>query len=332
MVDIPTVNIPDAAFFDRSHWGRIQITGADRLRFLHNQTTNAFETLSSRQGCETVFITSKAHTLDLASAFLDDTSVLMMVSPGMAPELIAWMDRYIFFADKVTLSDQTDNTFAITLLGSKTDQLLTKLELPHPDVAPYSHILANWPMENTEIQIVRETGLALPGYTLIGPKENGTPLQNWLIEHQVTGLSAQDWEVLRVRQGRPMPGQELTDKDNPLEAGLWHTVSFNKGCYIGQEIIARLNTYQRVKKQLWGFKLGQMVTADAPLELEGTQVGKLTSIVSDNAEIWGLGYLRTKAGGMGLTVTVENTTAEVVDLPFLSRGYLDASLPISPPA
>ena len=137
MVDLST-----PTFIDRSHWGRIQVAGADRLRFLHNQTTNAFQQLSPGQGCETVFVTSTARTLDLASAYVDDHSVVLMVSPDMASELITWMDRYIFFADKVTLSDQTATTFAITLLGPDTAQLLTKLELPQPDTAPCSHIQA----------------------------------------------------------------------------------------------------------------------------------------------------------------------------------------------
>ncbi|MEM1250792.1 MAG: folate-binding protein [Cyanobacteria bacterium P01_H01_bin.21] len=318
------VEIANTTFFDRSHWGRIQLTGADRLRFLHNQSTNAFEQLPPGQGCETVFVSSTARTLDLASAYADEDSVLLMVSPGMAAELLAWMDRYIFFADKVTLSDQTETTFAVTLLGPETDQLLTKLELPQPGTDAYSHVRTHWPIGNIDIQVVRETGLGLPGYTLIGPKEQAATLKNWLVEHQVISLSPEEWEVLRIRQGRPMPGQELTDKDNPLEAGLWHTISFEKGCYIGQETIARLNTYQGVKKQLWGFKLGKPVTPDVSLTLDGKQVGNLTSVVADDSTVWGLGYLRTKAGGAGLTLEVEDTTAEVIELPFLSRGYLDS--------
>ncbi|ESA32621.1 hypothetical protein N836_25235 [Leptolyngbya sp. Heron Island J] len=316
------VEVSTNAFIDRSHWGRIQLTGADRLRFLHNQTTNAFEQLKSGQGRETVFVSSTARTLDLASAYVDDDSVLLMVSPGMAPELIAWMDRYIFFADKVTLSDQTDTTCAITLLGPDTERLLTDLGLPQPESNAYSHIRASWSVTNTDIQIARETGLAIPGYTLIGPKESATSLQNWLTEHQVPCLSPQDWEVLRIRQGRPMPGLELTDKDNPLEAGLWHTVSFEKGCYIGQETIARLNTYQGVKKQLWGFKLDKLVEPGVSLTLDGTPVGKLTSVATADDGIWALGYLRTKAGGAGLTLDANGTMANTVELPFLSRGYL----------
>lgn len=322
------VEVTTPTFIDRSHWGRILITGADRLRFLHNQTTNAFQQLSPGQGCDTVFISSTARTLDLASAFVDQESVLMLVSPNMAPELIDWMDRYIFFADKVTLSDHTDATFAITLLGPDTEQFLTQLELPIPDAATCSHIHGS--LNNSPIQVTRGTGLTIPGYTLIGPRDTGASLQQLFIDAGITPLSPQQWEILRIRQGRPMPGQELTDKDNPLEAGLWHTISFDKGCYIGQETIARLNTYQGVKKQLWGFQLSTLVPAGAPISLDGSPVGKLTSIAADKDGIWGLGYLRTKAGGQGLTVEVENATAQVLALPFASRGYLNNDADTSP--
>lgn len=328
MVEVAAPKSPVS--MDRSHWGRIQITGADRLRFLHNQTTNAFEQLSPGQGCDTVFVSSTARTLDLASAYVGDDSVLLMVSPGMAADLIAWMDRYIFFADQVSLSDITDTTFAITLLGAESDRLLTQLGLPIPAATPGSHVHGSLPTDNAAVHVTRGTGLTLPGYTLIGDKDHGPALQQWLVDHEIASLSEQQWEALRIRQGRPMPGQELTDKDNPLEAGLWHTISFEKGCYIGQETIARLNTYQGVKKQLWGFKLGKLVSPDVSLSLEGTQVGKLTSIIADDTGIWGLGYLRTKAGGAGLILDVEDTTAETVELPFVSRGYLETAASAQP--
>ena len=317
------VEVTAPTFFDRSHWGRIYVTGDDRLRFLHNQSTNDFQQRLPGQGCDTVFVSSTARTLDLASAYIDDEGVLLLVSPGMSAELISWMDRYIFFADKVTLTDKTDATFAITLLGAKVDQLLAQMGGDSPDNVPGSHVHATV-LDSVTIQVARGTGLATPGYTLIGPKEHHAAILQWLKQHQVAQMSAEQWEIHRIRQGRPMPGHELTDQENPLEAGLWQTISFEKGCYIGQETIARLNTYQGVKKQLWGFQLEKPVLAGASLQLDGSQVGKLTSVAVDDDGVWGLGYLRTKAGGAGLTLDVEDTTARAVEIPFVSRGYLDS--------
>ena len=122
------------------------------------------------------------------------------------------------------------------------------------------------------------------------------------------------------RQGVPQPGTELTEDYNPLEAGLWHAISFDKGCYIGQETIARLNTYQGVKQQLWGVQLSTPVEPGTPILVGEDKVGTLTSILDTAEGPLGLGYIRTKAGGAGLQVTVGEAEGTVVDVPFLSRG------------
>lgn len=128
-----------------------------------------------------------------------------------------------------------------------------------------------------------------------------------------------------------MPGKELTDEDNPLEAGLWHSVSFEKGCYIGQETIARLNTYKGVKKRLWGLVLDKPVEIGETVWLGEDKVGKVTSLTAGEgrdgetgeADIFALAYLRTKAGGEGLTVRVDGASARVVSLPFVTHQYPD---------
>jgi tRNA-modifying protein YgfZ len=104
---------------------------------------------------------------------------------------------------------------------------------------------------------------------------------------------------------------------------LWQTISFEKGCYIGQETIARLNTYKGVKTQLWGIHLAAPVEPGTVVMLGDDKIGTITSVVATESEVLGLAYIRTKAGGAGLKVQVGNTTGEVVDVPFLTRGYLD---------
>jgi folate-binding protein YgfZ len=310
------------AIANRSHWGRIRVSDADRLRFLHNQTTNAFQQLQPGQGCETVFVTSTARTLDLVTAYVETESVLLLTSPGLQTQLMEWMDRYIFFADKVKLTDVTDETFTYTLLGPGSETAMQTLGMADVvDLSPNHHQPGE--IAGVPVLVATGTGLALPGYTLIGPQAEATQVWQAFTDLQALPLEAETWEYLRIQQGRPMPGHELTEDDNPLEAGLWQTISFDKGCYIGQETIARLNTYQGVKKQLWGLKLSAPVPRGTVLSLGDEKIGKVTSVVETPAGILGLGYLRTKAGGAGLTVQAGEAHAEVVDIPFLVRGYLD---------
>ncbi len=302
------------AICDRSHWGLIKVTGSDRLRFLHNQSTNNFERLKPGEGCDTVFVTSTARTIDLATAYLTDDEVLLITSPNRYKYLLEWLDRYIFFADKVELIDITDKNAIFSLIGLQSDALLAKLGLDAIIGQPVgNHQLIN------DLRVAVGSGLATPGYTLIVPAENAANVWKMVVEAGAVPMGDDLWEQLRVQQGRPVPDQELTDDYNPLEAGLLQTISFDKGCYIGQETIARLNTYKGVKQNLWGIKLNAIAEIGSVIMVGEEKVGKLTSIVESDRGFFGLGYIRTKAGGAGLIVQIGETTGEVVEVPFLSR-------------
>ena len=311
------------ALCDRSHWGRLRVNGDDRLRFLHNQTTNQLQSIAPGQGCDTVFVNSTGRTLDLVTAYIEDDSVLLLVSPGQASVLSAWMDRYIFFADKVTLADETDITVAFTLLGPESLPLLTGLGITDLEQAlPASHGPVT--LGGVSARLAIGSGLAQPGFTLMAEAAAGADLWQALVTAGATPLGEQVWQELRVRQGRPLPGAELTEDYNPLEAALWQAISFDKGCYIGQETIARLQTYQGVKQQLWGLRLTALAAPGTPILLGEQKVGVLTSCIETPSEILGLGYIRTKAGGEGLTVAIAEHPAEVVAIAFATRGYLEA--------
>ena len=127
--------------------------------------------------------------------------------------------------------------------------------------------------------------------------------------------------MLRILQGRPAPDRELTDDYNPLEVGLWQTISFNKGCYIGQETIARLNTYKGVKQHLWGIRLSAPAVPGTVITVGDEKVGNLTSYTETTAGYFGLGYIRTKAGGAGLVVHVGEVEGEILEVPFVSHNY-----------
>jgi len=309
------------AIYDRSHWGRIRVSDSDRLRFLHNQTTNQLQLLQPGQGCDTVFVNSTGRTIDLVTAYVEEEAVLLLSSPGQAPPLMEWMDRYIFFADKVKLTDETATTVAFTLMGPESQSLLTQLGVTDLDPeAKGSHRLVT--LAGGAVRVAVGSGLALPGFTLMADAASGAQLWSQLTAAGAVPLGDRRWQALRIEQGRPLPAAELTEDYNPLEAALWQAVSFDKGCYIGQETIARLQTYQGVKQQLWGLRLPHPVEPGTPVMVADSKVGVVTSCVATDDGAIALGYIRTKAGGRGLSVRVGDQPATVVDLPFASRGYL----------
>ncbi len=296
-----------AMLVDRSHWGQILVSGEDRLRFLHNQSTADFNALEPGSSCNTVFVNSTGRTIDLALALILENAVLLMVSPGQENAIFQLLDRYIFFADKVTIQKTTQAAFS--LVGPQSLQILAAAEIP-------SGFQQTIDIDGTPVRIVADSGLGLPGYTLF--MDTAAP-QIW---QKLVALGAipggeECWEELRIRQGRPAVDRELTADYNPLEVGLWQTISFTKGCYIGQETIARLNTYKGVKQYLWGIELQGSAEIGSDLILNDTKVGTLTSCCGQR----GLVYLKSKAGGVGLQVQVGNTTGKIVDIPFVSHEY-----------
>ena len=312
---------------DRSNWGLLQITGEDRLTYLHNQSTNDFQSLKIGEGCETVFVTSTARTIDLATTYVTEDAILVIVAPNRREYLLKWLDKFIFPFDKVEIAEVSENYGLLTLIGADSDRILSLLGVNNlSELALYNHQLVT--IDGVEIRLGVGSDLALPGYNLIVPLEKAAQIRSLIIAQQVKEISEQEWEQLRILQGRPAPDKELTEDYNPLEAGLWQTISFEKGCYIGQETIARLNTYNGVKQRLWGVKFPnsdrQAITANSlavgtPVMVEEQKVGSLTSLTVTEQEPFGLAYVRTKAGGVGLSVQIGEFSGELVDLPYLNH-------------
>lgn len=315
-----------AVLFDRSHWGVLQMSGGDRLRFIHNQTTNTFTQRQPGEGCDTVFVTSTARTIGLTTVYVTDEALLILTSPGQDQRLMDWMDRYIFPADQVSLANLTEATAIFSLVGPGSAAVLKNLGIElEPDWPTAHHRSVD--LGDVTLRLAAGNGLALVGYTLLMPMEDAASVWQQLTDAGVVPAGELLWQQLRVQQGRPAPQRELTDDYNPLEAGLWGAISFDKGCYIGQETIARLNTYQGVKQQLWGLQLSGTVEPGDAIFAGDEKVGLLTSLVETADGLRGLGYIRTKAGGAGLAVRAGAANGIVVDVPYLDRGYLTTNNP-----
>jgi tRNA-modifying protein YgfZ len=300
---------------DRSHWGKILVLGEDRLRFLHNQSTADF--LAARVGdcLDTVFISSTGRTIDLATAIIQPDGVLLLVSPGQGQKLLELLDRYIFFADKVALVNQTETLSAFSTIGTESSNLLQFLG---GTLVPDAQQIE---LGDISVTIIANNGLSLPGHTFLVEPEAAGDLWRQMVAGGAVPLGERGWEELRIRQGRPAVERELTNDYNPLEVGLWSTISFSKGCYIGQETIARLNTYKGVKQYLWGIELSEAAAIGSDLTLEGEKVGTLTSCIQGVTGVRGLAYVKSKVGGVGLKVAVGAAQGEIVAVPFVSHEY-----------
>lgn len=160
------------------------------------------------------------------------------------------------------------------------------------------------------------------GYSFLLSPSSSDEVWKVLLNLGAVPMDFNAWERLRIIQGRPAPGKELTKDFNVLEAGLSEAVSLDKGCYKGQETISRLITYNGVKQKLWGIKLSRPAEPGTYITTaeDGKKVGLLTSYSkgSRDDEHIGLGYVK-KQIGIGQQVCIGDALGTLVHVPFLNH-------------
>ncbi|XP_073124325.1 putative transferase At1g60990, chloroplastic [Henckelia pumila] len=309
----------DVVVVDLSNYGRIRVSGRDRIQFLHNQTTANFECLSEGQGCDAVFVTPTARTIDLSHAWVMKNAIVLVVSPTTCGIIIEMLKKYIFFADKVEIQDITNQTRMFALLGPKSTEMMKDLNMGNLVGQPYgSH--KHYNVGGMPLTVAVGSTISEEGFTLLMSPSAAGSIWKTLIGQGAVPLGANAWETLRILKGRPASGKELTDEYNVLEAGLWRAVSLNKGCYKGQETISRLVTYDGVKQRLWGLRLSSPAEPGNIITFDGKKVGKLTSFTAGRkgSELFGLGYIKRRVASEGDSVSVgENAVGTLVEIPFL---------------
>ena len=311
----------NAGMRDTSHWDRVLISGADHLDFLHRMTTNHFQTLADWTGLEAVFTDNRGRILDLGAFYRRNEQTLAVLSPGAAGKILPWLDRYIF-AEKIAFEEITGQTAMFELFGPRAGEMIQKvLATDISEIRP--HHLLDTPRADA-LWITRLDRLGHPGLRAAGDPREIAVLWEKLLEFGVLPVGEETWEILRIEDGIPVRGRELTDEHNPWEAGLDRAIHMNKGCYIGQEVIARLEAYDKVKQHLVGlcWDGDSLPASGIELKAERKTAGQVTSAVYSPLleRNIALAYVRHAycASGTLLEFTSDTgpQTVEVVDLPF----------------
>ena len=303
-----------AALRDAQASFRLYMRGTDHLDFLHRMTSNDFHNLQLGHGCEAVFIEQRARILDLATCYRGPDTTVLILSPDSRATIPAWLDRFIF-AEALELADRTDETAMFELIGPHAVRLVA--HLLDADLAKFQDHQLLDPQVVDGLWLARTAG---PGLRAFGPPAAVEPLWQRLTAAGAHPIGAATWEILRVEQGLPLLGRELAQDYNPWEAGLDRAIHLDKGCYIGQEVIARLDTYDKVKQHLVGLRLSdaELPATGQPLRDGAREVGRITSAVhSPSLGPIALAYVRRSACAEGTALDVDGAQATVVSLPFL---------------
>jgi folate-binding protein YgfZ len=305
------------AIVDRSDLARVLATGPDALDLLHRLSTGDVKNLEAGQGRPTVVTTAKGRIVErLFVHRLGDRGVLLVGGPGGSQKIIEHLDRFTF-AEQTGLTDVTIEWCQLALSGPRAAEALEAGGFERPE--PYESVEIDF--EGGSALVVGEDGLSGDGYSMLVPRQMaGSMWQSLNLAcskcggRPVGSLAAESWRILR---GLPVAGHELTEDYNPLEAGLGEAVSFDKGCYVGQEVVARLNTYDKVSRSLVGLILAEGSEAPpphAPLFFREHEVGRVTSSAIPPG--WpnpiALAYLKRKIAEPGIELNVGASEGELV--------------------
>lgn len=285
-----------AVLLDRSHEGRLLLRGRDHIGLMQRMSTNQLEGMSDGEGRPTIFTTSNGRILDRVMIYRQSSDqALVITEPSRATAFQEYLQKHIFFNDQVTQVNTTDETAQFTLHGVTADAVVSSF-LPETAKLPplHGHSVVR---DGISFFIARGKPIIGTHWVIVAPRSEAAALYELLLQagspHGLISAGGLTYNTLCVEAGRPMLNRELNSNFIPLEVGLWDEVNFAKGCYTGQEIIARMESRNKLAKTLVRFTLDRSVSVPSDLLFEEKRVGILTSCVTTpDGSVLGLGLIK----------------------------------------
>lgn len=344
-----------AGVLDLSFRSRICLTGADRSRYLHGQVTNDVKKLRTGEGTYAALVTAKGKMQSDLNIYSLADELLLDFEPGLTQTVTARLEKYIV-ADDVQLVDAAPHYGLLSVQGPKAAAVVKALglftELP---VKPFDSLKISdatlgeiYLMNHARFQpgsrrreeadsrkpepdrlLTSAATTSLDGFDLFVPTASlGAVADKLIAAAKSVGGLAVGWtafEIARIEAGIPRFGADMDETNIPLECGIEaRAISYNKGCYIGQEVINRIHSIGHVNRELCGLRLADdLKTLPArgdKLFKDGKEVGYVTSAVF-SPTVKGniaLGYLRREVNGVGTELNAGETRVKISALPIVS--------------
>jgi folate-binding protein YgfZ len=292
---------------DRSDRGKLALTGAEAKSFLQGQVSNDTEALESGRGCYAAFLTPKGKMLgDLR--ILDTGDELLLDTERTALQELFNMIRRFSIGYAVELHKRTLECGLLSLIGPQSDSVAQAAFGTAPGPAEHDHLLGG------DVRLIRTE----VGIDLLFDSERRDSVLEAVQSAGAAPVGEEAAECLRIEHGRPRYGIDLDDTVIPQEAGLnERAVSFTKGCYVGQETVARLFYRGKPNRHLRGLRSAEPLEPGAELHYEDRVAGRVTSVaVSPRFGPIALGFVRREVPVGAAVKAGEAGLAEVVELPF----------------
>ena len=317
---------------DLSYRSRLCVAGTDRVKFIHGQVTNDVQRLRTGEGCYAALVNAKGKMQSDLNIYRLADELLLDFEPGYSATVAQRLEKYVITED-VQLLDAAPHYGLLSVQGPRAAEDLTQLGLPWELPAKPLTFSAHLDPTLGQLYLMRRAGGLLPPSGAFPVGEGGdckspasgfdlfvpTAALGAVFDKLVAAAKSLDgracgWdamEVARIEAGIPRFGQDIDETNLPPEAGIEsRAISYSKGCYIGQEVIARIRTYGQVAKTLRGLRLPtSLATLPAKgdkLFADGKEVGHVTSVLPGFA----LGYVRKERNAPGTVLTLSSAAGE----------------------
>jgi len=295
----------------------VSVAGRDRVRWLNGMISNNIRDLAPGHGVYGFVLNPQGHIQADLYVFHDGEKLLIEIERSQRDTVLSLFRRYIIM-DKVEVEDSSDKFRIFGVAGRKAEQVLSTLAW-RKQLEPLE--FGRWFLNGGELTVVRKDNQAIPSYELWVPQELAD--QTWRAL-EASGAHTIHEEVLeswRVISGIPRFGQDIRNRDLPQETGQDRALNFNKGCYIGQEIVERVRSRGSVHRAFVGFEVeGAGPEPGSKIQSEGKDVGEITTSTwvptAEGERAIAMGYLRKEFLEPGKELRVGASRIQVRSFPF----------------
>lgn len=307
-----------AGVFDLRDRRLIVVTGPLRQKFLHGIVSNDVQSRAAGQGVRASLMDVKGHLVAFLRVLVDASEVVIEIAGDQADTVEKLLVHYRVAAP---VRFRRDDAVVIGLVGARAADVLAAVGAPLPELAPESHIVGS--IADAAVRVMRAGDLPAGGFVLHAPPAGREPVISALTRAGAIAIDTATVDALRIEDGRPWYGPDVTGDNLLHETTLvaeYHSPT--KGCYVGQEVIARLDARGgNVNKILRGLRLHAPANAGDAISAAGKEVGRITTAgVSAALGAIAMGYVHRSAAEPGAAVEVGGRPAVIARLPLLDRA------------
>jgi aminomethyltransferase len=299
-----------AVITDRSDLGLLKISGETRIDLIHRMSTQALTQLQAGEGAATILTTDIGRMIDRLILYAGSDTVYVLTGENNGDAVARYLMRFVFFNDDFQLQDISADTAVFGVYGPLAMQLLGEIT-GFPDVDIPLHHWREAEINGLDAYLHRTDPINGDGCFIMCEMAHRDPLWQALTAGGLIVADAPAFDYLRIEAGLPRFGSEITPDYIPLEAGLWSDVSFNKGCYTGQEIIARMESRGQLAKKLVQLRAAGSLSPGVDITANGKVVGSVTSSADGPTNTAALGYIKTAVLQTDATFAAAGQTVEL---------------------